>query len=71
MTTHQSDLILFLRLAGTKSGVHSDHIPSEVIASAAELGGRVRFLGFRVFVGNPAATIRRIRSLAGDSSFKP
>lgn len=64
MTTHQSDLILFLRLAGAKSGVLSRHIPSKLIASAADLGGRVQFRGSRVFVCNSAATLRRIEGLA-------
>lgn len=68
MTAHQSDLILFLRLAGTKSGVRSRHIPSKVLASVAALGGRVQFRGNRVRVCNSAAMLRRIEGFGAQYS---
>jgi len=61
MTRHQNDLLVFLRLAGTKSGVCSNNIPSTVIESAARKGGRIWFLGNRVFVSNSATLTQQIR----------
>jgi len=63
MTDHQSDAILFLRLAGTRSGVRSRHIPEILISTVADFGGRVSFQGDRVFVRNSETALRRIQNL--------
>ena len=63
MTEHQSDALLFLRLAGTRFGVRARHIPIEVIATAANLGGQVRFQSDRVFVRNSRTAIARLHEI--------
>lgn len=64
MTEHQSDAMLFLRLAGTQSGVLGRHIPSNLIATVADFGGQVSFQGDRIFVRNSAVTFRRVLGVA-------
>ncbi|MGY6217347.1 hypothetical protein ACW73L_19510 [Methylolobus aquaticus] len=68
MTDHQSDAILFLRLAGTRFGVRSRHIPETLISTVADFGGRVSFEGDRVFVGDPKTALHRLQDLAGRES---
>jgi hypothetical protein len=60
MTRHHTDLLVFLRLAGTKAGVCCNNSPSTVIESAARRGGRIWFLGNRVFISNSAALMPQI-----------
>lgn len=63
MTAYQSDVILLLRLAGTRSGVCERYIPAAVIALAADLGSQVSFLRGRLFVRNAASILQRLKDL--------
>ena len=59
------DSLLFLRLAGTRSGVSGSHIPWSVIATVVHLGGRVQFEAGRIFVCNARKTISVLREIRG------
>lgn len=68
MTEHQYDTMLFLRLAGTKSGVHGRYIPSDVVTSATCFGGKVRFEADRIFVRNSQVTLARLFDVLPDTA---
>jgi hypothetical protein len=64
MSEHQSDAMLFIRLAGTQAGVLGRHIPLNVIATVTDFGGKVSFQGDRIFVRNSAVTFHRVLGVA-------
>lgn len=65
MNEHAYDTVLFLRLAGTRSGVRGRHIPANILDTAIHLGGHIRCESERLFVRNARATIARLREICG------
>ncbi len=66
MTSPPYDALLFLRLAGSRTGVRGTHIPLPVITMVANLGGQVRFESGRIYVRNSRTLIARVREICGN-----
>lgn len=64
----QSDLLLFLRLAGSWTGVSSRHIPLQILAVTCNLGGQIQFESDRVVVLNAEDVTNRLLEICGGSS---
>lgn len=60
-----NDSLLFLRLAGARSGVNGSHIPWSIISAVIHLGGQVKFEAGRIFVCNARKTINVLREIQG------
>lgn len=67
MNILQFDTLLFLRLAGSRTGVERRHVPLNVISAASNLGGKVSFGSRRVVVRNAPETMRRLLEICGIS----
>lgn len=65
MNDLQYDMLLFLRLAGSDTGVKSRHIPWNILATVSNLGANINFEGNRVHVPNSGQTIHRLREICG------
>ena len=68
MNDLQADIHLFLRLAGTWTGVSSRHIPLQVLAVTCNLGGQIQFESDRVVVLNAEEVDNRLREICGGSA---
>jgi hypothetical protein len=65
MSDLQTDTLLFLRLAGSRSGVQWRYIPDPVIHVVENLGGRIRFKADRVFIHDARVIRDRAREVWG------
>lgn len=65
MADLRSDTLLFLRLAGSRSGVSSRHVPLTVIDVVSNLGGCVRFGVDRIYVDDHEKIGRRLVEIFG------
>lgn len=68
MNNLQSDLLLFLNLAGSWAGISSRHIPLQILAVISNLGGQILFESDRVVVLNAEDVENRVREICGGSA---
>ena len=68
MNTVESDLLLFLRLAGSWAGVSSRNIPLQILAVTCNLGGQIQFESDRVVVLNAEDVTNRLLEIFGGSA---
>lgn len=65
MNDLEYDMLLFLRLAGSDTGVKSSHVPWSVLATVSNLGASISFEGNRIYVPNSCAIIERLLEICG------
>lgn len=63
----QNDMMLFLRLAGSDTGVKSRHIPWSILATVSNLGATISFEGNRIHIPNSRETIVRLQEICGQA----
>lgn len=68
MNALESNLLLFLRLAGSWPGVSSHHLPLQVLAVTSNLGGQIQFQSDRVVVLNAENVTKRFLEICGGTA---